>query len=75
MENRFFVEAKSFHFSLVKGLAELRVEEKRKGFLGAAVLGTRCIAWLLLMVEEVLRNPGIEDFVNSFKIPCLERLQ
>jgi hypothetical protein len=23
-------------------------------------MGTRCIAWLLSKVEEVLRNPGIE---------------
>jgi hypothetical protein len=41
MESQFFVEAKSFCFSMVK-LAELRVEEKRKGFSGVALLGTRC---------------------------------
>jgi len=33
--------------------------------LGVALLGMRCTAWLLSMVEEVLRNPGIEDFVKS----------
>jgi len=31
------------------------------------MLGARCVAWLLLMVEEVLQNPGFEDFVNSFR--------
>jgi hypothetical protein len=67
MESMFFVEAKSFIFSMVKGTVELRVVEKRNGFEGWVLLGARCVAWLLSMVEEVLRNPGFEDFVNSFK--------
>jgi len=62
MESRFFVEAKSFCLSVVKGLVELRVEEKRKGFSGVAVLGMRWTAWPLSMVEEVLRNLGIEVY-------------
>jgi hypothetical protein len=67
MENRFFVEAKSFRFSVEAGSAELRVEEKRKEFLGSAVFGLSCIAWVLSRVEEVLGNPRIEDFVKSFR--------
>jgi hypothetical protein len=67
MENRFFVEAKSFRFSVEAGSAELRVEEKRKGFLGSAVFELSCTAWVLSRVEEVLSNPGIEDFVKSFR--------
>jgi hypothetical protein len=67
MENRFFVEAKSFIFSVVAGSFELRVAEKRKGFSGWIRLGTGCIAWLLSMVEEVLQNPGFENFVKSFR--------
>jgi hypothetical protein len=63
----FFVEAKSFIFLVVKGFVELRVVEKRTGFLGWVLLGIRCVAWLLSTVEEVLRNPGSEDFVNSFR--------
>jgi hypothetical protein len=31
--------------------------EKRNGFSGWVLLKARCVAWLLLMVEEVLRNP------------------
>jgi hypothetical protein len=67
MESWFFVEAKSFRFSVETGSAELRVEEKRKGFSGFAVFGLSCTAWMLSRVEEVLGNPGIEDFVKSFR--------
>jgi hypothetical protein len=67
MESRFFVEAKSFVFSVVEGKSELRVEERRKGFSGVVCLGSQCIAWLVSKVEEVLRNPGVEEFVNSFR--------
>jgi hypothetical protein len=67
MESRFFVEAKSFRFSVETRSAELRVEEKRKGFSGSAVFGLSCTAWMLSRVEEVLGNPGIEDFVKSFR--------
>jgi hypothetical protein len=67
MESRFFVEAKSFRFSVEAGSAELRVEEKRKGFSGSAVFGLSCFAWLLSRVEEVLGYPGIEVFVKSFR--------
>jgi hypothetical protein len=66
MENRFFVEAKSFIFSVAEGSFELRVAEKRKGFSGWIRLGSGCVAWLLSMVEEVLQNPGF-DFVKSFR--------
>jgi hypothetical protein len=59
-------EAKSFIFLVVKGSVELRVTKKRKGFSGWVLLGARCVAWLLSLVEEVLRNPGFEDFVKSF---------
>jgi hypothetical protein len=44
---RFFVEAKSFIFSVVKGSVELRVVEKRNGFSGVVLLGVGCVAWLL----------------------------
>jgi hypothetical protein len=52
---------------MVKGSTELQVEEKRKGFSRFVVLGLRCTTWLFSMVEEVLGNPGIEDFVKSFR--------
>jgi hypothetical protein len=67
MESRFYVEAKLFPFSMGQGSAELMVAEKRKAFAGVVLLCSRCTMWLLLMVEEVLRNPGVEDFVKSFR--------
>jgi hypothetical protein len=66
MENRFFVGAKSFQFSVEAGSTELWVEEKRKGFSRSAVFGLSYITWVLSRVEEVLGNPGIEDFIKSF---------
>jgi len=67
MENRFYIEAKSFCFSVVQGVAELRIEEKRKRFSGFAVLGSECSAWLLSVVEEVLGHPEAEDLVKTFR--------
>ncbi len=58
MENRFYVEAKSFLFSVGLGTAKLRVVEKQKAFVGLILLVSCCIMWLLLMLEEALRNPG-----------------
>jgi hypothetical protein len=68
MVSWFFVEAKSFLFSVVKGSVELRVLEKRKGSFGVVLLGLRCAAWLLSMVEEVLRNPRIEDLLTIDRV-------
>jgi predicted DNA-binding transcriptional regulator AlpA len=67
MESSFFVEAKSFLFLVAKRSEVLRVVEKRKGFSGTMLLGSRCVAWLLSMVEEVLRSKITDDFENSFK--------
>jgi hypothetical protein len=61
------VEAKSFLFSMGQGSAELMVAEKRKAFAGVVLLGSLCTAWLLSMVEEVLRNPRVGDFVKSYR--------
>jgi hypothetical protein len=67
MESRFYVEAKSFLFSVGQGSVELMVEEKWKAFARVVLLGSRCIAWLLLTVEEFLRNSGVVDFIESFR--------
>jgi hypothetical protein len=67
MESRFFVEAKTFVFSVVDGKSDLWVEERRKGFSGAVCLGSLCIVWLVSKMEWVLRNTGVEDFVESFR--------
>jgi hypothetical protein len=67
MESRFFVEAKTFVFSVVDGKSVLWVEERRKGFSGAVCLGSLCIVWLISKMEWVLRNTGVEEFVDSFR--------
>jgi hypothetical protein len=67
MENRFYVEVKSFLFLVGHGSAELRVMGKRKAFVGVVLLGSRCIAWLLSTLEEALRIPRLEDFVKSYR--------
>jgi hypothetical protein len=67
MENWLFVEAKSFLFSVGHGSAELRLVEKTKAFVGVVLLGSRCIVWLLSMLEGALRNLGFEDFVKSYR--------
>jgi hypothetical protein len=67
MENWFYVEAKSFLFSVGLGIAKLRVVEKRKAFVGAILLGSHCIVGLLSMLEEALCNPGLVDFVKSYR--------
>jgi hypothetical protein len=67
MENWFYVEAKSFLFSVGLGSTKLGVVEKRKAFVGVVLLGSRCIAWLLSMLEEAVHNPGYKDFVKSFR--------
>jgi len=65
MENWFYMEAKLFVFSVGLGTAKLKVVKKRKALVGVVLLGSRCIVWLLSMLEEALRNPGFEDFVKS----------
>jgi hypothetical protein len=52
MEQRFSVEAKSFYFSTRKCNALVRLEEKRKGFVGIILLGSKCSVWLADAVEE-----------------------
>jgi hypothetical protein len=67
MEWRFFVEAKSFVLSVREGEPVVRLEERRKGFAGSVILGVQCTGWLVSMVEVVLRNPGVEEFVKSYR--------
>jgi len=67
MERRFSVEAKTFLFSVEDGKCGVRMEERRKGFLGVVRLGLQCIAWVLVAVKEALLSQGTEDFVKSFR--------
>jgi hypothetical protein len=61
MENWFFMEAKSFIFSVVEGIFVLGVVEKRKYFSKRVRLSSGCVAWLLLMVEGVAKS-GLRGF-------------
>jgi hypothetical protein len=65
MERRFSVEAKS-SFSAKKGNAVLRLEEKRKGFGGFILLGTKCSGWLADAVEEVIEAQRKDAFDRTF---------
>jgi hypothetical protein len=63
MERRFKVEAKSFFFSTKA--SQLRLEERRKGFLGLILVDLRGATWLAATVEEASRSPALADFVRS----------
>jgi hypothetical protein len=54
MERQFFLEAKTILFSVEEGKFVLRMEERRKGFLGVFLLGLQCIAWVVAVVKEAL---------------------
>jgi hypothetical protein len=66
MEWCFFVEAKSFLFSVKEDVVVVQLEERRKGFAGVVSLGLPCAVCLVAMVEVALRNTGMKDFVKSF---------
>ncbi len=54
LERCFFMEAKTILFSVEEGKFVLRMEERRKGFLGVFLLGLQCIAWVVAVVKEAL---------------------
>jgi hypothetical protein len=66
MERCFSVEAKRFSFSAKSEVANLRLEERRKGFCGFIFLGFQASAWLLATIEEAL-NAFVRDLVKYFK--------
>ncbi len=56
MERHFSVEAKTFLFLVEDGKCGVRLEERRKGFLGVVRLGLQCTAWVLAAVKEALQS-------------------
>jgi hypothetical protein len=64
MERRFKVEAKTFFFSSTKS-SQIRLEERRKGFLGLILVDRRGAAWLAETVEEASRSPEVVDFYKA----------
>jgi len=76
MESCFFVEAKSIHYSVVNGLDELRVVEKRKGFSGSLLLGSRCAAWLFPLWKRccvILFLRILLNLVGGSKVTIIQR--
>jgi hypothetical protein len=53
------VEAKSFSFTALAGKTELRLEERRKGFVGSLSLSLQCSDWLADTVEAASLSPGV----------------
>jgi hypothetical protein len=51
MERRFSVEAKAFCFTAKEGSTDLRLEERRKGFVGVIRVGPQSAVWLVAKVE------------------------
>jgi hypothetical protein len=64
MERRFTVEAKTFLFSTK--VSKLRLEERRKGFVGLILVSHRCASWLAATVEEASLSTGKDEFAQSF---------
>jgi hypothetical protein len=67
MERWCWVEAKSFVFTVVEGASVVRLEERRRNFLGLVLLGAQSVGWLASTMESLLWFPGDKDFVRSFK--------
>ena len=57
------MEAKTTFFSMKA--SELRLEERRKGFLGLVLVGLRCASWLATTVKEASQSSVLVDFVKS----------
>jgi hypothetical protein len=67
MEKRLCIEAKAFYFSVKDGSSVLRLEEKRKNFLGFIFLSIPCSTWLVDMVEAA--SLVEEDIAKSVRSP------
>lgn len=58
------VEAKNFFFSTKD--SKLRLEERRKGFVGLILVGHRCASWLATTVVEASSSTERDDFAKTF---------
>jgi hypothetical protein len=54
MERIFSFEAKTFCLSAKVGCPNLRLEERRKGFVGYIFASIQCSLWLVDMVEAAI---------------------
>ena len=67
MERSFSVEAKSFRLSAKVGCPNLRLEEKRKGFVGYIYASTQCSEWLVETVEAAVLAQEKEEIAKTFR--------
>jgi hypothetical protein len=69
MDKSFIVESNSFTFtfSVLGGASTLRVEEKRRNFLGVVILSLQSSEWLASTLDGLLGILAEQDFVKSFR--------
>jgi hypothetical protein len=67
MERSFSVEAKSFRLSAKTGCPNLRLEERRKGFVGYIFASTQCSEWLVETVESAVLAQAKEEIAKTFR--------
>lgn len=60
-------ESKSFAFSVLGSASKLRVEKKRKNFLGVVILNSQSSEWFASTLEVLLDFPKEQDFVKLFR--------
>ena len=54
MERSFSFDAKTFYLSAKDGCPNLRLEERRKGFVGYIFTSIQCSSWLVDTVEVAI---------------------
>jgi hypothetical protein len=57
MERWFSVKAKAFCFTAKEGSTDLRLKERRKGFVKVIRVGPQSAVWLVAKVEEAAQSP------------------
>jgi hypothetical protein len=67
MERSFTVEAKSFRLSAKSGCPNLRLEERRKGFVGYIYASVQCSEWLVETVESAIQAQVKEEIAKTFR--------
>ena len=65
IERCFCIQAKAFYFSVKDGSSVLRLEEKRKNFLGLIFASIPCLTWLVDTVEAACLVE--ENIAKSFR--------
>jgi hypothetical protein len=67
MEQSFSVEAKSFRLSAKIGCPNLRLKERRKGFVGYIFASNQYSEWLVETMEEAALAQEKEVIVKTFR--------